>query len=351
MGRLGLKTEEFWGADRRRTEDAVLEPVFAGEDPRCLIVDAPSVVRIDHRETLPLLGYFVRSDRDERTLRFNHAAVGVAVDLDTGDVHVHPLFDRGKMRAETPKPQLPALSWIRQITFFDPDLRDALGLPWQPGRYSVSVLAREFLSNRVQVELEDPTRFQDPAVKEFVEAKREVALAPPVTPPHPVEDEDGKRPSLPRYLASEDSPEVPAEQGIILSGERVSVLTPGRQCVVHGSFRLTLLERQMVRPDPTTARQPDVGDPAATAVVPITIVGTGSETRGPFVFRLQVPVYDAISEGGEVTGCFSVDLFEFASGPLPRRPQTCFLTAFNGPLASDGPLAMAFVSAQMLRQG
>ena len=50
----------------------------------------------------------------------------------------------------------------------------------------------------------------------------------------------------------------------------------------------------------------DVGDPDATAVLPITLVATGVTRPEPLVARLHVPIYtpipDAAAPPAEVTG-------------------------------------------------
>lgn len=51
--------------------------------------------------------------------------------------------------------------------------------------------------------------------------------------------------------------------------------------------------------------------PVPTAVVPITLVGTGSQVATPAVWRLVVPVYDALDFSANQprgVGTFSVDL-------------------------------------------
>lgn len=355
MGPLKLDDDEFWGEDFRRTTPEVKAELLTRDPAKALLIDAPETVPVDRRSSFPLLGYHMRSARDDRSVSLGRSGIVAALDLSTNALHVDMLLDRGKTRAPDPEERPPAPAWLTHINMFQADLRETLKLPWQPGRYRVAVLLRELLSNQVEVELARESGFDDPAVQAFLESERgRAATSPqPVHPPHPAQgDERSEAERFPRYQGSEAAPPVPEAPGIVLQGERVQQLGASSCCMIRGSFRLPLLPRELVRPDPVTGAPPKVGDPAAQAVVPITVLATGSVTHGPFVFSLQIPAYDV--EHGEqgmppqAAGQFELDLFQLTP-PLPVRPQTYFLTAFNGRFA-QGPLPMAFVSADMLRQ-
>jgi hypothetical protein len=125
---------------------------------------------------------------------------------------------------------------------------------------------------------------------------------------------------------------VPDKLGITLAVPRVVPRNQHMRAIVHGSFRLRLLPRE---------RAPGR---IYSAVVPITLLATGSDVPNPYQFDLRVPVYDPVAtvDGvGEVSGYFSIDLQSLAN--LDVVDQTFFLYAFSGELIT-GPLPMALVT-------
>jgi hypothetical protein len=227
-------------------------------------------------------------------------------------------------------------------------------------------------------------------------------------------DSDDDQP-LPWYRALDESPPVPDERGIVLTTERVIVVRDGLgSCILRGSFRLSVMDREVVRPcaeseeeqaallafeppaptteegegvdyltdaevhwppkplpEPPPSYRPnepewrfpgqdsakrrseegpwesghvwqDVGDDDATAVIPITLVVTGSRLADPYVLHMRVPTTDAISgDDPEVTGRFTLDLLAFKDNAM--RGQTNWIYAFSGGHCA-GPVAAALLS-------
>jgi len=149
-GPLMLADEEFWG-DTERTRDAVVAE-FAKSDFHGILLDGPKRVSLTSRNSLPIMGYFVRSLEDDRLLNQERQMVVVAVNQRTGQVLSGMALQSGKIPAPQAKtPRNPANG--TQVNMFNFDLRQTLSMPWASGWYRVTVLLGRFISNTVVVEL------------------------------------------------------------------------------------------------------------------------------------------------------------------------------------------------------
>jgi hypothetical protein len=348
---LGLSENDYWGDFTWTSDqfsDFVAETGFTG-----IRIDAPSLVAIEQRDTAPVVGYFSRTLRDDFELNAERQMIAVAVDLTSKRLRAGLALDTGKTPAPEPPPA--GLDPGEGLTFtgFASDLRRQLDLPWEDRKYVVAFLLREHVSNAVRMELgPSPTAYRDPVVEQFLADQRKVARIPPPGPVHPAPNPK----SGVIYERISRSPEIPKEPGIVLSVERVAVARRGSTCLCFGSFRLPVTFAETVRPDPETGELPEVGDRQAKAVVPLTLVVTGSARAGPWILEFRVPSYDSVSlpktppapdqEVGVVTGQFAIDLFSHPG--MPRNPMTYFITAFGGGLVS-GPFCTAVVTEKMLR--
>lgn len=363
-GPLGLKDAEFWD-DPRRTEDDVherlLEQEFLG-----VVIDAPARVPLGARASLPVCGVRSTTFRENLSLSIPGAAVATASCLETREVRAGMAFVQ-KTPATLPSEGTPPDDPGEGVTIanFETDLRARLGLPWRPATWVVTFLVRDRATNRVTVKLEAGGRagFTDPAVAALAAAQRRPRYPQPVWPrPQP-----GK--ALPSFRPRPDSPPVPEAPGIALEVERLVRETDDAQVVLRGSFRLPLLEREVVKPaDPADAAAlerldedardealrdglawQDPGDAEATAVVPITIVSTGADRAAPLVLPLQVPVHEPVdptADAPEVTGHFALDLLAQPGGER-LRGQTSFIYALSG-AALAGPATVALVDPRLV---
>ncbi|MGE0706666.1 MAG: hypothetical protein AB7N76_05360 [Planctomycetota bacterium] len=354
---LQLEDEDFW-KDPEKTRKQVVQRV-SQEDLLGLLVDAPGYVSLDDRESCPVVGYYVRTLLEDQQIEREKQLFALAIDLTTGDLRYGLAVNTGKTPAPRQKPTgTPPKG--KTLDAFSCDLRHQVDLPWRAGKHRVHAILRERRSNPVTVELgPSPTKFQDPEVAKFL-AERQTVAAPPPPPAvwprawraasgFPPERWPAPERRVPWYGPEVQGPEIPAEPGIALDVERVVELEPRARCLLRGSFRLPVRRREVVRPDPETGERPDVGDPEATGVVPITIFITGSENPGPWVFQIQVPVRDPLASEGEpglATGRFVIDLLGRFDA-TPRLPMTYFLYAFNGEHAL-GPIPYALVEPPVL---
>lgn len=362
MGALGLTDAELWD-DPRKTEDAVQDRLLR-EGFLGVVIDAPARVPLARRESLPVCGVRVTTLREGRDLSIPVATIATASCLETHDVRADRAFLQ-KERLDAPATDDEDPGEGVTLGNFETDLRKRLGLPWAAGTWVITFLVRERASNRVTVKLEAAGSggFKDPAVAAVLAARRRPRYPQPISPrPAP-----GK--PLPTYRARPDSPPVPEQPGIALSVERLVKDGDDAQVVVRGSFRLPVLEREVVKPaDPADAAAleklaaearaqalrdgvawQEPGDAEATAVVPITIVATGVERAGPLVVHLQAPSYDPIDPTADValvTGHFALDLLAQRGGEL-LRDQTSFIYALSGE-ALAGPATVAVVDPRLV---
>jgi hypothetical protein len=178
------------------------------------------------------------------------------------------------------------------------------------------------------MKLVESAGYEDPAVDDFLREYRARRLAPPMPYPEPAEPAQ----PLPSFRREDNSPDIPVEPGIALSVARVSVFAPGTRCVLAGSFRLAIYPQQLVRP-------PRLDE----AIVPITLLLTGSVDPDPKIVRLFVPSYEPVKsvDGGPVAvGYFAFDLCRMTN--LLVTPQTWFIYAFSGEVMTPAiPTAFA----------
>lgn len=356
-GALALTPEAFWGSNEAKNagKPAVWARVI-DDDWRGLIADAPSSVALASRKTVPIIGYFARDIRDDVHLDLYRQLLIVGSDHATHEVRVgralwseKPLARKGPPPSADPGPGA-------TISMFDIDAAARLSLEGYPGRWSFVVLIREWRSELLEVEFGSaPGGFHDDAAERLIEERRRANPPPPpeIWPPHPqrhvgVSGAYGR--SYPRYADKAQAPDLPTEPGICLEVDRAVI--SNERCMLRGSFRVPVLAREHVSPrlydtgrGTSERRMPDVGDERAKAVVPITLILTGSQNPGPFMITLQLPAY-GLDTNGLALGRFELDLFELPD--MPRAPTTYFLHAFHGPHAV-GPLPIGVVSPEMIR--
>lgn len=315
-GPFGLDDADFWERPYR-TKDAVQQRL-AKEGATGVFIDAPARVPLDGRTSLPIVGCFVVSLRDARTLSFDKNAVVASVHLDDGRTHVD-LVAPPRVRdpsAPRPAPDDEDPGEGRVYSMFKLDAHARLpDLPWEKGKIVTTVLLRGQRSERVTSELvaPPPRGFVDPVVAEAV------AAAPPrERAPHPVQPKPAGE--LPTYRRDARSPAPPAQAGLSLIALR-KVPASG-QLIVRGTFALPLLEHQVVQ-------DPQVNDPDARAVVPVDLVLLGEETPGPFVIHLGVPIHELPAEGKPARGYFGLDLLK-QPAMSHRKKQRYWLWAFSG---------------------
>jgi hypothetical protein len=341
MGVLGVTDEDFF-TDPFRDREGALDRLDA-RDEIGVVLDAPTTVRIDLRDDVPLAGARRELLSSSVGAGFRQRAALVALRVDSNEVWAASLFAQKDPAPESEDPPEepddptqrtaaiePFLDGV-MTDFFAASLRDRVpSLPWRAGLVRVTVLLDDDRSNTVEVALDDGGD-GDPAVAEFVARHRTVGY------PRAVSPKPSPRAPLPSFLPVAGSPAPPAIRGIALELPARVSLSVEPACVLRASFRLPCLAREVVRPRDarddrfatlTGAGWTDVGDRDATAVIALTLVVTLDDGDPPSVMRLDVPVYEPASVGASVRGFVALDLFEHPE--MPRQPGRYRLWALSG---------------------
>lgn len=301
---LGLADADFWG-DYTRTQEETLG-YLDGVGFHGLLVDLPRTVALGKRGTVPLVGWYVRTFREDRQRDLEGQAVVVAVDLRTGGLRAALALAGGKPRPQAaPSNGQDPGDGVRS-EMFETDLRRVLDLPPRPGRYAVAVILQDWVSNVVTTALVDGAPANDTRVD-----------GPATAWPPAAGGGD-----LPDYRRRPDSPAVPDGVGIVLAA--APEVRAGGPLVIRGSFRLPVPSHARI------AAGDQTGVSGPRAVLPIALLATGTEDPGPFPVELRVPVYAV--DGDHAIGHFAVDLATL--GRLPHAPTSYFVHALSRGVAA-----------------
>jgi hypothetical protein len=300
--------ENSWG-EPFEAAPTLLDAMFAEGRPG-LRLWAPPTVALDQRPSLPVhLGVFDANARIGRLALLDRAIV-VAVELTTGRAHAARVDRTGG--GERPVRLVPPPGFegglgptsgarAAQVTRFALWNTATASPPFAPGRFRLTVIAADHVSNDVVVEVTRSMTTVDPAIVDDKEREATAHVSPPPDPAG----------NLPRYHFADDLLSPPVDRGVILEAGRVA--TARDVCTLRGAAR---------------ARRPG-------AIVPVTLVVTGSEIPGPHVVPMRVPSFDRDAAQ------FAVDLLRLA--PLAAAPQTYFVYAFTAD-GHAGPLPIAVVA-------
>jgi hypothetical protein len=328
-----IKDDEFWarptrGSDRLASE---LVGVFSGP-----LVDAPRRIPIDKRTTFPMGLYQMGSMRELSTVPFEKYGMIVAVDVTNNRLYVASgrSFNPDSDPIESPPAEPSTHAEGSTCATSSLELRNVMKLPWQPARYLVTAIIRDQVSNRSAVELcQSASCHLDP------ETRKQQATELAKSNPGAVDPPPGG--PLPNYQKNADSPAIPDQPGIVLSAPRTVDVRREEPWLVQGTFRLTPIPQEMVKPGWTDAHYPGPpGNERPTAVMTIYLLVTGADTGRSNFFPLRVPSWSP--PGGAATGHFAVDLRKFRG--MPTTQQTYFIYAFSG-MSMTGPVPAAVGSA------
>jgi hypothetical protein len=335
---LGLTDEDFWKEPFRTRAQIAGKLLDAGQE--ALLIGAPKVVSLKEHDSLPVVVERAATLDHMARLPFRPHAVLTAVDLKTNTVYAYMAIVKNVK--EPKRYDGPPLEGMGGEAFVI-NAKKQLGLPWTPGPLLLGLVMRDQVSNRVRVELKKGG-YADPAVAEYLDAREKEIEPPPVFPAAAISPLDmkgrdpAKQPPLPCYSHWAGSPGIPTAPGIAIAVDRVVPLAPNAACVLRGSFRLPIQDRDKVKH--AHVQTQEVFD-RPTAIVGITLLLTGSDSAVPVLIALKVPSYDPLDAGAaEATGFFTVDLAKL--GNLTGMEQTYFIYALSGETMA-GPFPMALV--------
>jgi len=346
QGAFELEDAEFWTA-LSAIEEYLLDRFEEDEEYTGVVLDGPREVQLDGRSTLPLLMVRACSLVENAALELDSRGILISTLLEGHEVLADFAFrqpDEPPDEAFSDDDESPPEG--RVVKVYSLSLTERLSeLPWKPGTWQTTLLLFDQRSNSVVTRLQQVASL-DPAVLEFLAARRRPGYPPVVSTPG--------GPAANLYRPRLDTPPPPAAPGFTLAVDRVVVDGPDQTCMLRGSFLLPLLPRDVVRPLPGPVGSPaelqaradgwvDVDAPEAVAVVPITLLLTGNEKPAPVLLPLQAAVYGPI-EGQMARGQFAVDLFR-AAPDLPI--QSYAVWAISRAIISD-PVLVGIVDETML---
>ena len=318
-----LDDDTFW-ASSDRGEDRMGRELVG--EYRGILVDAPRRVPLDRRATVPAGIYHLGAIRELAAVRVDRFGTLTAMDVTRNRLYAvgggalvrdtDPLPRRKVDPARLPEGDMGTIHGV--------ELRELLGLPWEPARYLFTVLLRGEVSNRAAVELVAAPG-SAAAGGQADENAGSVWPLPGVP--------------LPAYRRQAESPPIPPEPGVLFAPQRLVDLDRQSHWPLYGAFRLAPLAGETVKPgwrDPYYDARP--AEPKPVAVVGVTLLVASAEDGTPSTFAVRVPAWSRAA--GAVTGYFNLDLFDLPG--IPRAPGTYFISAFSGETLA-GPLASALV--------
>jgi len=334
---LGLTDEDYWTNPFKTRGQIESKLMSAGS--AALIVGAPRTVFLQNRDTLPVVAIRTGPLDTMARIVFRKTAVLVAVNTSTNTTYAYMAIVKD---IKEPAPYNgPPLEGMGGEAFLL-EARQQLQLPWGPSTYLIDILLRDHVSNRVRVEIKKGG-YEDPAVIEYLKS-REKTIDPPAVWPEPGLPTTGpqgiQRIGIPYYQELTTAPPIPVQPGIAMTVDRVVPMTPTVTCILRGSYRLPIQARDIVKHVP---EQKLDREKPHTAIVPITLVLTGSDSPAPIVLPLKLPTYDPVDRNADsaiVSGYFAIDLCKLSD--IAAIEQTVFIYAFSGEVMV-GPVPIALV--------
>jgi len=314
---------------------AAVETRMEDEDFDGMVLGGPKFVDLKARDHVNLLAFRQTSIDEDADTPFDDHAVLVGVDLTRNRVWAGSAarMEENQIPDTKKRDPMPGTTFGYHLV----NATGMLGMPWKPGQYLFTLLLRDQVTNRVEVEVGFPgTGYQDEEVIKFVESQRPVMEAA-----WPVPRAESP---FPTYERRDESPAVPDEPGIALSVSRVNVLKDGLVLPLYGSFRLALLTHEIVPPVESLNLTPEELEeqpvPRPMALVPVSLVIMGSEQGFITSTTIMAPIYEPVdpkAEGQIVTGHFALDMMRIRG--MIQQGQTYFVYAVSGSILEPAVLA------------
>jgi hypothetical protein len=170
------------------------------------------------------------------------------------------------------------------------DARAKLGIRWNTGVWSLSIISFDWSSNTVIVKLNGDEPAQSSPVH--------------VIDPPPANDPGTGEPVLPCYVPIAKTPQLP-DSGLSFVIEQSGV-GDDSHLMVYGSFSLPAREFMLPTDQPLTDQR---GENIAAAV-PLSLLVVGLNWRSPDRFDWVIPVHgEALRTDAPARGCFAIDAF------------------------------------------
>jgi hypothetical protein len=312
---LGLKDDEYWTDPWKNLAAVSWDRV--DRDVAGILLDVPAVIPLDQRESLPALVYHSAPTEELWRAPFLDHGIVTAVRIEDDAFFAAKAMAQSGPDAE--KGPQPSQGFAGEEYGFD--LRETLGMEWEPGTLWVTALLRDRASERIRVRMgSSPSAYQDPEVRKFLEAER--AKLPQ------------RAPMIPREIrmdsaAAPFTPPAGETTGIRMKVGRVIVAQARAEGRLDVGYRLPIRATDVSQEPKALIK----GLPPVTAVVALSLLVIGSEKGVVIPIRMLLPSFDAVETEGELKiakGSFTMDLFKIPS--IVENPQTFFIYAFSGAL-------------------
>lgn len=301
-----------------------------------LAFSAPAHVDLSTRETVPLLA--VAASPTDAPIDVA-AGVLVAVRLEGNQVAAATWREWKEEPPVAVPPPRPGEIVGFVATPFQADLRRRLpALPWRPGHLVVRLLVGDRVTEPERVELSAGAVGEDPDVRTFVEwaQSQQGPSSLPLENPLPMD-----------HHRDEWTPDVPAEPGIALTLQRVSLAREEDQLLLRGAYNLPMRAAELVPPG--SPGSVDAQGRQIAARFNLALVLVGHDSPGPSVLPLRIEARafgrDLLDGRPCAAGQFRCDLFGHPD--MPRVLQRYSVYAFSGEHMT-GPLALTLISEHLV---
>src|SRR5438067_3765615 len=326
--KFGLKDEEYWSGPWRTRQTLQRPLMLKGQEG--MVLGAPATVALNQRQSFPVALIRVSKLTTLGKIPSRSTLIITTMDLGSNELRARlalpPLAreagNSGRANAGSGRDSFSGDDTAMVAEAHTIDLASRVRLPAARGEYLVTAILFDQVSNRCRMKVSESAGYDDPAVDEFLQQYRARRLHTPKVFPK-------VGTPLPSYRRQDNSPAIPAELGVALSVTRVNVFAPGARCILTGSFRLPIRPQNIVKPVKAGTESAVV--PEETAIIPISLLITGSADATPQIVKLVVPSYGPLESTAHqtiATGYFSFDLCGIAN--LLVAPQTHFIYAFSG---------------------
>ena len=315
-----------FSGDKRKV---ILDKLLVMNQYQGALLGSPAQIDIEKQERLPLLWATRTSNlRSWQVVTLRNSSL-VVVDLFTGKVTLQNAFFGPKKidYQHEPKSAEGSLDDVLAPKGATADcevldVRAIANIPWHAGRYAISLLMYDWLSNTVTVELQQNGK--------LLSAEQEQALQIPRTEALQLM-QDYQRMATATFPAFNFSPSAHTpklqQQNLALTvSESVSRIK--RRWFVEAAARLKLLPGNIVTAI-ESALASDVTQKIPYAVINLSLLVVQIDTPVPRQIAIQVPVFSAVplKVGDEVDIAFHVDIKSALRSDLPPGQYQIYLVA------------------------
>ncbi len=316
MKLVQLKDQDFFNLDRD-ANDVVSHQLLMMKDFEGIVLGAPRKVDLGRHAQLPVLWLMRATQLRNWQVVLKRNATVVITDLLHGTTALYYAFGGGKrydfrsIRASQSKaPPTGRHAESAGATPHMLDIRKITNLPWQPGRYAISIISYDWLTNTVVVELEaESKKPQTPSRMPADQARTLVAKLHKAS-------SDGKKPPQ-NFEANSLTPTI-CKPGISLSVPEKPI-SYGKGFQIQGAGKVALYPGAIVEKGLSTGKEA-TGIQTPDAVIRCRIVLIELDrTTEPRNFEVLIPIHakDSLTPGALTAFSFTLDVEAHLKYSLP----------------------------------